>query len=238
MSAEAACRTTARASSARARAWARVRFCASNSRSASASGSAGGGGGVPSGAARRAAARAAASIGMAAPAGDEGPRPEGEQGRCRRGGPAEARVQSLALTRSGSGCSETRTDRSKDLTGAAPPGNAGGPGGVEQHESAAGTPFARAPGVAVSTAGKGASGMRRKAILFGVLALVLGGLVALRLRAQAVARGAPPGGSGEIEGTEVNLSARITARVESLAVKKGQPVKAGDLLVKLDCSDQ
>ena len=80
--------------------------------------------------------------------------------------------------------------------------------------------------------------MRRKAILFGVLALVLGGLVALRLRAQAVARDAPPGGSGEIEGTEVNLSARITARVESLAVKKGQPVKAGDLMVKLDCSDQ
>lgn len=80
--------------------------------------------------------------------------------------------------------------------------------------------------------------MRRKAIVFGVLALVLGGLIALRLRAQAVARNAPPGGSGEIEGTEVNLSARIAARVESLAVRKGQAVKAGDLLVKLDCSDQ
>ena len=80
--------------------------------------------------------------------------------------------------------------------------------------------------------------MRRKAIVFGVVVLVLGGLVALRLRAQAVARDAPPGGSGEIEGTEVNLSARITARVESLAVREGQVVKAGDLLVKLDCSDQ
>lgn len=80
--------------------------------------------------------------------------------------------------------------------------------------------------------------MRRMAVVFGVLALVLAGLIALRLRAQAVAREAPPGGSGEIEGTEVNLSARITARIESQAVKKGQPVKAGDLVMKLDCSDQ
>ncbi|HEU4383844.1 MAG TPA: HlyD family efflux transporter periplasmic adaptor subunit [Anaeromyxobacteraceae bacterium] len=80
--------------------------------------------------------------------------------------------------------------------------------------------------------------MRRMAVVFGVLALVLAGLIALRLRAQAVARAGPPGGSGEIEGTEVNLSARITARVESQPVKKGQPVKAGDLLVRLECSDQ
>ncbi|HEY6107058.1 MAG TPA: efflux RND transporter periplasmic adaptor subunit [Anaeromyxobacteraceae bacterium] len=80
--------------------------------------------------------------------------------------------------------------------------------------------------------------MRRMVIVFGVLALVLGGLIALRLRAQAVARNAPPGGSGEIEGTQVTLSARITARVEALAVRKGQAVKAGDLIVKLDCSDQ
>lgn len=80
--------------------------------------------------------------------------------------------------------------------------------------------------------------MRRMAIVFGALALVLAGLIALRLRTQAVARQALPGGSGEIEGTEVNASARITARVESLTVKKGQAVKAGDLLLKLDCSDQ
>lgn len=80
--------------------------------------------------------------------------------------------------------------------------------------------------------------MRRMAIVFGVLALVLAGLVALRLRAQTAARNALPGGAGEIEGTEVNLSARITARLESMAVRKGQAVKAGDLLVKLDCSDQ
>ncbi|HET6923437.1 MAG TPA: HlyD family efflux transporter periplasmic adaptor subunit [Anaeromyxobacteraceae bacterium] len=80
--------------------------------------------------------------------------------------------------------------------------------------------------------------MRRMVIVFGVLALALGGLIALRLRAQAVARNAPPGGSGEIEGTEVTLSARITARVESLAVRKGQAVKAGDPILKLECSDQ
>ena len=71
--------------------------------------------------------------------------------------------------------------------------------------------------------------MRRKAIVFGVLVLVLGGLIALRLRAQAVARDAPPGGSGEIEGTEVNLSARILARVEKILSMKTEDASLDDI---------
>jgi multidrug efflux pump subunit AcrA (membrane-fusion protein) len=47
----------------------------------------------------------------------------------------------------------------------------------------------------------------------------------------------PTGGAGEIEGTEVSLSSRISARVTRLHVKKGAAVKKGDRLVSLDCAD-
>lgn len=79
--------------------------------------------------------------------------------------------------------------------------------------------------------------MRRIAV---VAALVLGLVVLLlvRLRLQSQALDAPPGGSGEIEGTNVDLSARITARVSDLPVKKGSFVKAGSVVARLDCSDQ
>jgi HlyD family secretion protein len=79
--------------------------------------------------------------------------------------------------------------------------------------------------------------MRRVAIVLVVLVLALGGLLAARLRMQERALRGPTGGSGEIEGTEVDLSSRISARVVRLHVKKGAAVKKGDLLVSLDCAD-
>jgi HlyD family secretion protein len=79
--------------------------------------------------------------------------------------------------------------------------------------------------------------MRRVAVVVSIVVLVLAALVVIRLRIQAAALNAPPGGSGEIEGTDVSLSARITARVVEQPVKKGQPVKAGEVVVRLDCSD-
>jgi HlyD family secretion protein len=79
--------------------------------------------------------------------------------------------------------------------------------------------------------------MKRIAIALAVLVLVLAGLIGLRLRSQAAADRAPSGGSGEIEGTEVELSARIAARVLKLHVREGQEVRRGDLLVELDCED-
>ncbi len=48
---------------------------------------------------------------------------------------------------------------------------------------------------------------------------------------------APSGGSGEIEGTTVELSSRVGARILEQRVKEGQRVKANDLLVRLDCAD-
>jgi HlyD family secretion protein len=79
--------------------------------------------------------------------------------------------------------------------------------------------------------------MRRVAIVFALLVLLLSGLIALRLWTQARALAAPSGGSGEIEGVVVDLSSRVGARILEVKVKEGQAVKAGDLLVELDCAD-
>jgi len=79
--------------------------------------------------------------------------------------------------------------------------------------------------------------MRRVVLVLTVLVLALGGLVATRLRMQERALRGPTGGAGEIEGTEVDLSSRISARVIRLHVKKGAAVKKGDRLVSLDCAD-
>jgi len=79
--------------------------------------------------------------------------------------------------------------------------------------------------------------MRRIAVVLVVLVTVLSGLLAWRLRAQAAAARAPSGGSGEIEGTEIDLSSRIAARVVEQRVRKGDEVKKGELLLSLDCAD-
>jgi HlyD family secretion protein len=79
--------------------------------------------------------------------------------------------------------------------------------------------------------------MRRMIVVLVVLVVALTGLIALRLRAQAAARHAASGGSGEIEGTDLDLSARITARVARLHVQKGDSVRQGTLLLEFDCSD-
>ena len=79
--------------------------------------------------------------------------------------------------------------------------------------------------------------MRRVVVVLVVLSTVLAGLISLRLWTQARALAAPAGGSGEIEGVTVDLSSRVGARIVELAVKEGQRVAAGDLVVRLDCAD-
>jgi len=80
--------------------------------------------------------------------------------------------------------------------------------------------------------------MRRILVAVAVVVVLLLALLVVRLRVQAAAQNAPAGGSGEIEGTNVDLSARITARVSDLPVAKGTAVKAGTVVARLDCSDQ
>ncbi len=79
--------------------------------------------------------------------------------------------------------------------------------------------------------------MRRMIVLLVAVVALLGGLLTFRLRVQAAVQNAPSGGSGEIEGTDVDLSSRVAARVAGVKVKKGDRVKPGDLLLLLDCSD-
>jgi HlyD family secretion protein len=79
--------------------------------------------------------------------------------------------------------------------------------------------------------------MRRVATVLAVLVVVLGSLIALRLWRQARALSAPAGGSGEIEGTTVDLSSRVGARIVEVAVREGGRVARDDLLVRLDCAD-
>jgi HlyD family secretion protein len=80
--------------------------------------------------------------------------------------------------------------------------------------------------------------MRRVAVVVTLVVVVLVALLGVRLWVQARARNAPPGGTGEIEGTTVDVSARLTARIVAQKAVKGRPVKAGDVLVELDCADQ
>jgi HlyD family secretion protein len=79
--------------------------------------------------------------------------------------------------------------------------------------------------------------MRRVLIVLAAVVVVLTALISLRLWTQARALSAPSGGSGEIEGTVVDLSSRVGARIVDLPVVEGQAVKKGDLLVRLDCAD-
>lgn len=79
--------------------------------------------------------------------------------------------------------------------------------------------------------------MRRVVVILVVLSVVLAGLISLRLYRQRQALSAPAGGSGEIEGTRVDLSSRVGARILELPAREGARVKKGDLLVRLDCAD-
>lgn len=79
--------------------------------------------------------------------------------------------------------------------------------------------------------------MRRVAVVLVVLVVLLSGLIGFKLWSDARALAAPSGGSGEIEGTLVELSSRVGARIVEQPVREGQAVEAGDLLVRLDCAD-
>jgi HlyD family secretion protein len=78
-----------------------------------------------------------------------------------------------------------------------------------------------------------------KRIIVIVILLVAGLSVALtyRLRQLDAPRHAPAGGTGTIEGTTVNITSRIPARIVAVHVREGQSVKQGQLLVELECAE-
>ncbi|MFH0899886.1 MAG: efflux RND transporter periplasmic adaptor subunit [Pseudomonadota bacterium] len=80
--------------------------------------------------------------------------------------------------------------------------------------------------------------MKRVAALLVVIVLILSLAIYFKLREQRLQAARPPGGSATIEGTEINVTARIPARVREIRAKEGGQVKAGDVLVVLDCTEQ
>ncbi len=70
-----------------------------------------------------------------------------------------------------------------------------------------------------------------------VLTALLTGLIFYRMNQQELALAGPSGGSGEIEATTVDLSSRVAARVTTVFVKKGERIKKGELVLRLDCSE-
>ena len=79
--------------------------------------------------------------------------------------------------------------------------------------------------------------MKRIVVIVVLLTVGLVSAIVYKLRAQAAVLAGPAGGSGVIEGTDVDIAAQISARVERVDVKKGQWVKQGALLAVLDCAD-
>lgn len=87
------------------------------------------------------------------------------------------------------------------------------------------------------TALESMAGMRRALVLGPLLLIVLGTLLAVRIRSQVARAEGPPSGSGTLEGTTVDHAARIAARVTRLAVAEGATVHTGDVLLELDCTE-
>jgi len=72
------------------------------------------------------------------------------------------------------------------------------------------------------------------------IGLLLGAAVALVLvlrSRQAAADGARAGGTGVIEGVEVNVTSRLSTRILRVDAQEGELVKEGQVLVELDCAE-
>jgi HlyD family secretion protein len=79
--------------------------------------------------------------------------------------------------------------------------------------------------------------MKRALVLIGALAVgLLVALLVLVVHLRAAEHG-PAGGSGVIEGVDVNVTSRIAARITKVNVREGDLVKQGDVLVELDCTE-
>ncbi|MCC7380322.1 MAG: efflux RND transporter periplasmic adaptor subunit [Deltaproteobacteria bacterium] len=79
--------------------------------------------------------------------------------------------------------------------------------------------------------------MRRVFGILGVLVIALSIAIWLKVRETKAALDAPAGGSGVIEGTSVQIMARIPSRIEKIHADEGDRVEAGQLLVELDCAE-
>ncbi|WP_338866350.1 HlyD family secretion protein [Myxococcus stipitatus] len=79
--------------------------------------------------------------------------------------------------------------------------------------------------------------MRRAVVLFVVLVVVLTALLGVRILKDRRAAEGPAGGSGVVEGTAVDVRARINARVIARYVEEGARVEKNAVLLALDCTE-
>ena len=79
--------------------------------------------------------------------------------------------------------------------------------------------------------------MKRGIIVIVVLVTALSVALYWRLRQQHLDAERASGGSATVEGTELDVVSRLPARVKRIAVREGQRVKAGQVLVELDCAE-
>jgi HlyD family secretion protein len=79
--------------------------------------------------------------------------------------------------------------------------------------------------------------MRRILVVFILLVVGLSVGLWLKVRENRTAALAPAGGSGVIEGVEVDITSRIASRILAIHAQEGQSVKKGQLLVELDCRE-
>ena len=80
--------------------------------------------------------------------------------------------------------------------------------------------------------------VQRTLVVVGILATAL--VVALFFRVQKLhaAEHGLAGGSGVVDGVDVDVTARIPSRITAVHVREGDTVKRGQLLVELDCAQQ
>jgi HlyD family secretion protein len=80
--------------------------------------------------------------------------------------------------------------------------------------------------------------MKRVIVVFVVLVVGLGAGLWIKVRQTRAAAQGAPGSSGVIEGKEVDVASRLPARIAKVLVREGERVKAGQVLVELDCREQ
>ena len=79
--------------------------------------------------------------------------------------------------------------------------------------------------------------MKRVLVSILLLAIVLVVALVLRVRQQHAEGKGSAGGSGVIEGVDVDVTSRIASRIAKINVREGDMVKQGDVIVELDCVD-
>jgi HlyD family secretion protein len=80
--------------------------------------------------------------------------------------------------------------------------------------------------------------MKRVLLLVALLTAALVVTLLLRVSQLRAASHGPAGGSGVIEGVDVNVTSRIATRISTILVREGDSVRQGQLVAELDCAQQ